>query len=245
MTPPYIILKTLDNNTTYDVRKGSIKRDFLDNTHNAHGYHCQPMTTANLHGWEFVLREDVEVIWDGISNTESHHVKVLRGEYGANGKKIVDTTTANATITFNLDAYIETDNDHYSLLMGPPNHFVQGAKPMSALIRSDWYKTSPLQYCWQITTPNKPVVFHKGTPFLFIINYPKNLIESTNLLISPMTKEDHDNINSYQNERQKYYKENPGKFPNMYRKGVNSLTENSDTFIDKIYKPNPGEVTYE
>lgn len=245
MTPPYIILKTLDNNTTYDVRKGSIKRDFLDNTQNAHGYHCQPMTTANLHGWEFVLREDVEVIWDGISNTESHHVKVLRGEYGSNGKKIVDTTTANATITFNLDAYIQTDEDHYCLLMGPPNHFVQGAKPMSALIRSDWYKTSPLQYCWQITTPNKPVVFSKGTPFLFMLNYPKNLIESTNLLISTMTKEDHDNINSYQNERQKYYQENPGKFPNMYRKGINSLTENSDTFIDKIYKPSPGEVTYE
>jgi hypothetical protein len=203
------------------------------------------MTTANLHGWEFVLREDVEVIWDGISNTEPNHVKVLRGEYGSNGKKIVDTTTANATITFNLDAYIQTDEDHYCLLMGPPNHFVQGAKPMSALIRSDWYKTSPLQYCWQITTPNKPVVFPKGTPFLFMLNYPKNLIESTELLVSPMTKEDHDNINNYQSERQKYYKENPGKFPNMYRKGINSLTENSEKFIDKVYKPNPGEVIYE
>jgi hypothetical protein len=33
---------------------------------------------------------------------------------------------------------------------------------MTALIRSDWYKTSTLQYCWQITTPNKPVLFKAG-----------------------------------------------------------------------------------
>lgn len=245
MTPPYITLKNLDANITYDVRKGSIKRDFLDNTHNAHGYHCQPMTTSNLHGWEFVLKQDVEVIWDGISNTESHHVKILQGEYTPEGKKIVDNTTANATIAFNLDAYIETDQDHYCLFMGPPNHFVKGAKPMSALIRSDWYKTSPLQYCWQITTPNKPVLFPKGTPFLFIMNYPKNLLESTNFAIKQMTEDDRLNIDRYQAERQKYYQENPGKFPNMYRKGVDSLTDSANVFIDKIYKPSPGEINNE
>jgi len=245
MTPPYITLKNLDANITYDVRKGSIKRDFLDNTHNAHGYHCQPMTTSNLHGWEFVLKQDVEVIWDGISSTESHHVKILRGEYNPEGKKVVDNTTANATIAFNLDAYIETDQDHYCLFMGPPNHFVKGAKPMSALIRSDWYKTSPLQYCWQITTPNKPVLFPKGTPFLFIMNYPKNLLESTNFAIKQMTEDDRLNIDRYQAERQKYYQENPGKFPNMYRKGVDSLTGSANVFIDKIYKPSPGEINNE
>jgi hypothetical protein len=203
------------------------------------------MTTSNLHGWEFVLKQDVEVIWDGISSTESHHVKILRGEYNPEGKKVVDNTTANATIAFNLDAYIETDQDHYCLFMGPPNHFVKGAKPMSALIRSDWYKTSPLQYCWQITTPNKPVLFPKGTPFLFIMNYPKNLLESTNFAIKQMTEDDRLNIDRYQAERQKYYQENPGKFPNMYRKGVDSLTDSANVFIDKIYKPSPGEINNE
>ena len=203
------------------------------------------MTTSNLHGWEFLLKEDIEVVWDGISNTEAHHVKVLKGEYDPNGKKLVDTSTANATITFNLDAYIETDENHYCLLMGPPNYFINGAKPMSALIRSDWYKTSPLQYCWQITTPNKPVLFPKGTPFLFILNYPKNLLESTRFSVSAITQQDRDKMNTYQEERQKYYKENPGKFPNMYRKGVDGMAEDSHKFIDKVFKPSPGEVTYE
>jgi hypothetical protein len=203
------------------------------------------MTTSNLHGWEFILKEDVEVVWDGVSNTESHHVKVTKGECSATGKRIVETATANATITFNLDAYLETDQDHYCLLMGPPNYFINGAKPMSALIRSDWYKTSPLQYCWQLTTPNKPILFPKGTPFLFLVNYPKNLLESTTFSVSKITEDEKKKIHSYQEERQNYYKENPGKFPNMYRKGVDGMAEGSTKFIDKVFKPAPGEVTYE
>lgn len=203
------------------------------------------MTTANLHGWEFILKEDVEVVWDGVSNTESHHVQVTKGEQTPTGKRVVETGTANATIAFNLNAYLETDPDHYCLLMGPPNHFIQGAKPMSALIRTDWYKTSPLQYCWQITTPNKPVLFPKGTPFLFILNYPKNLLETTSFSISQITSKDREKMDAYQSERQMYYKQNPGKFPNMYRKGIDSMTDDSHKFIESVYKPNPGEVKYE
>jgi hypothetical protein len=203
------------------------------------------MTTANLHGWEFILKEDVEVIWDGVSDTEAHHVQVLKGAKDANGKRLVETGTANATIAFNLDAYIETDSNHYCLLMGPPNYFINGAKPMSALIRTDWYKTSPLQYCWQITTPNKPVLFPKGSPFLFILNYPKDLLETTSFSVSQITEKDKEKMNTYQAERQSYSQKNPGKFPNMYRKGVDGMTDEAHKFIEGVYKPNPGEVKYE
>lgn len=244
-TRPYITLKTSDKNTTFDIRKGNLKKDFLDNTQNSHGYHCQPLTTAGLHGWEFILKNDIEVIWDGISNTESNHVKILKGEYSADGKKNVDTATANATIAFNLGCFIETDKDHYCILMGPPNHFVQGAKPMTALIRSDWYKTSTLQYCWQITTPNKPVLFKAGDPILFIFNYPINLLENTFFNIKQMSSQEVENIGKYHNERNKYYKDNPGKFSGMYRRGIDSLTENSNIFLDKQFKPNPGNIHYE
>lgn len=170
---------------------------------------------------------------------------MLKGATNSEGKRLVETGTANATIAFNLDAYIQTDPDHYCLLMGPPNYFVNGAKPMSALIRTDWYKTSPLQYCWQLTTPNKPVLFAKGTPFLFILNYPKNLLESTSFSISKVTMEDKEAIEIYQAERQSYYMKNPGKFPNMYRKGIGSMEEGAHKFIEGVYKPNPSEVKYE
>lgn len=243
-THPYIILKTLDKNIAFDVKKGNLKKDFLDNTQDAHGYHCQPLTTVNQHGWEIILKNDVEVIWDGVSNTEPNHVKFLRGEF-YNNTEVASTSTANATVAFNLNFSIETDKDHYIILMGPPNHFVKGAKPMTALIRSDWYKTSTLQYCWQITTPNKPILFKAGYPILFILNYPINLLENTSFNIKKLTTQEKENIEKYHNERNQYYKDNPGKFSGMYRKGVDSLTKNANKFLNKPFKPNPGDINYE
>ena len=246
-TRPYIILKK-EQSTDYEieVRPASIKKEFFDNTLKSHGYHCQPLTTASLHGWEFVLPQDVEVIWDGVSNTESHHVNILRGEKLPSGLRLVDNATANATITFILNAFFETDPDHYLFLMGPANHFIKGAKPMTALIRSDWYHHNSLQYCWVITTPDKPVLFPKGTPFLTVFNYPKNLLESTDFYIKDITEEEKEKIILYNKERQEFYANNKGmSFPMMYKKGVDSLSENSNKYIDKKFKPSPNEVKHE
>lgn len=247
MIHPHITLWTYDKNTDYEivVRPGSIKREFLDNTFNSHGYHCQPLTTSHLHGWEFLLPHDVEVVWDGISTSEPHHVKITKGQFFKNGKSFVDTGTANGTISFNIDAMIETDLDHYSLLMGPPNYFINGAKPMSALIRSDWYKNNSLTFCWMMTTPNKPVLFKKGMPFMFLINYPKNLLETTKFIINTMTEEKKEQIRKYNEDKQNFYKENPNfNFANMYRKGLDGINEESSKYLDKVYRPRPGDVEY-
>lgn len=204
------------------------------------------MTTANLHGWEFLLPQDVEVIWDGISDTSSSHVKILKGRTLPSGAHLVDTGTANATISFNLNAILETDKDHYSLLMGPPNHFVQGAKPMSALIRSDWYQHSSLQFCWQLTTPNKPILFKKDTPFLYLINYPKNLIETTDISVKNVTEEQLYKMRKYGEDREKFYSENPAfKWPNFYKKGVDGSSEDANHFLDGVYRPVPTKPNIE
>lgn len=116
---------------------------------------------------------------------------------------------------------------------------------MTALIRSDWYKTSTLQYCWQITTPNKPILFKAGDPILFILNYPISLLESTSFNIKQLTGQEKENIEKYHNERNQYYKDNPGKFSGMYRKGIDSLTKNANSFLNKPFKPNPGDINYE
>lgn len=237
---PYIKIWTTSPDDTYPIIKtGSVKRDFLDGTWKSHGYHCQPITTSNLHGWDFILAQDLEVIWDGVSNTEAHHVEILNGNVLPNGVKVAETSTANATVAFNLYCFLETDPDHYLLLSGPPNVFVQGAKPMSALIRSDWYHYMTPQFCWQVTTPNKVVTFKKDQPFLRIINYPKNLIESTSVEISRATPEHNARSHRYGAEREKYYKENPGEWPFLYKKGKEGLSEGSPVHLDKQYRPRP------
>lgn len=239
---PYIKIWATGPDDTYPVIKtGSVKREFLDETWNRHGYHCQPLTTSNLHGWDFYLTQDLEVVWDGISNTEAHHVQIKNGHTLPNGLSVAENTTANATVAFNLHCYIETDPDHYLLLSGPPNVFVQGAKPMSALVRSDWFNYSSLQFCWQITTPNKTVTFKAGQPFLRIMNYPMNLLESTTVEINKATKEQKERSHRYGAERNNFYKEHPGEWPFYYKKGKEGGSEGCPVHLDKQYRPHPQE----
>ena len=237
---PYIKIWALDSSCEYPVvEQARVKREYLDNTLNSHGYHCQPMTTANLHGWDFILPQDVEVTWDGISDTESSHVTILNGRLLPSGAALVDTGTANATLSFNLNAFVETDKDHYILLDGPSNYFVDGAKPMSALIRSDWYNFNSLQFCWKLTTPNKVVTFKKGTPFMRLVNYPIGLLESTTVSVSSATEEQISKTSLYNNDRQAFYSKYPGKWPHLYKKGLEGVGEESSRHLDSAYRPVP------
>jgi hypothetical protein len=245
---PYLKIWALDKELRYPIVKpGSVKKDFLTNTFKSHGYHCQPLSTANLHGWDFILPQDVVVIWDGISDTSPDHVKVLEGQTLPGGARLVDTSTANSTITFNLNATIETDSDHYSLLMGPANNFVQGAKPMTALIRTDYYFYNPLQFCWVITTANKPVTFKAGTPFVTLLNYPKNLLESTSVEILPVSEEIEHKITTYAKKRHeateqlKQSSEVFGNFPKLYKKGMVPDGDGLTETVNADYKPSPKE----
>lgn len=204
------------------------------------------MTTVNMHGWEILLPNDVEVVWDGIKDTTPDHVKVLSGKFSEAGYPVVETGTANGTINFNLHAVFETDPDHYLLMSGPPNYFIDGAKPMSGLFRTDFYHYNPLQFSWMMTTPNKPVVFPKGMPFAFFFNYPKNLLEETDISIRNMTDEEHDRVNHYNMERQKFYQENEGlSWSHFYRDGVDGRHEGHNKYLDKTFKPNPKEPRIE
>jgi hypothetical protein len=110
---------------------------------------------------------------------------------------------------------------------------------MTALVRSDWYTYSSLQFCWKLTTPNKVVTFKAGEPFLRVINYPKNLLESTEVSVNVATPEMRSRAGSYSQERAKYYEEHPNKWPFMYKKAIESLEEGSPSHLDATFKPAP------
>lgn len=238
--PPYIKVWVNNANSEMPVlQEASIKRDFLDATDKAHGYHCQPMTTSILHGWDFILPQDVEVVWDGVNSSSSTHVQIVKGGTLPSGNVLADSLTANGTITFHLNAFIETDVNHFVFLQGPPNYFLDGAKPMTALLRSDWYRYTGAQFCWKLTTPNKPVLFKKGTPIARIMNYPIGLLEETTLEVSPAPESYRQATNLYNAERQAFYKANPGKWPLMYKKTKVSTDPDAKSYLDTPYRPNP------
>lgn len=188
------------------------------------------MTSANMYGWELILPQDVEVIWDGISDTSGEHVKILKGEFLPSGSQLVHTDTANATVAFNLNCFIESDADHVTLLSGAPNYFMNGAKPMDALLRSDIWHFTPIQFCWRLTTPNKPILFEKGMPLVFITNHPINLIRDTILNVKRADEKIMSESTEYGNLRQAKYKEFNGKnYPMLYKKfqSQENLSEHS------------------
>lgn len=242
--PPYITLKRLDKSSdSFDVRPGNIKRDILNETYSAHGYMCQPVSTAGLNGWEFVLKEDVTFIWDGISDSSADHVKILSKTVLDDGNIFIDTGTANATIAFNLSTIIETDPDHYVYLMGPPNYFIDGVQPMNAILQSNWYHFNSIQFCWRITRANEEITIPAGTPFMFMMNYPKNLLESTTFTVREATSEESERMESYNSKRSEFYENSEDwKWHQMYKHGVESP---HTKHLSKPFKPAPSKVIEE
>ena len=180
------------------------------------------MTMANMHGWEFSLPQDVVVVWDGISDSDPSHVKIVSGDtFGP--LTIASASTANATVTFTFNVSIETDSEHYCLLSGPPNYPFEGAQPLDAVWRSDFYRYTELNFCWRLTKANTEIVFPKGMPVLFLMNYPIGLLQSTE--ISFKSAEDNVSLSedkaAYSRQRQEFYQKSPDwAWGNFYKKGV-------------------------
>jgi len=61
-----------------EIKQSRLKRDWMDDTYKKHAYQCLPMTTANVHGWELILQQDVVAQWEGGNNVP---VILEGGEY--------------------------------------------------------------------------------------------------------------------------------------------------------------------
>lgn len=211
-TSPYIKIWKNKNIDYPIIEPAGIKRPFLDQTYNKIGYNCAPITLANQHGWWFLLPQDVVVEWDGkrngIDGEDSSHIKIISGEY-YQGLKIVTNESGVGQISFLFNCNIETDKDNYLIFSGPPNYFHDDAKSLEVIWRSDFYTYHEISFNWIITTPNKEVVFPKNMPVLFIKNYPKNLLNNTNLYFDYISNNQKlkDDTDTYAQERVEWFKE--------------------------------------
>ena len=122
------------NNNPANIEPLSVKREWMDQTYDAHAYKCFPVSLTNQLGWGISFPEDISFIWDGISDSSKDHVKVLKGN------KYVYTDRSNATISFKTGLMFKTDEDITLLQMPVPNSFIYGATPFTALISTSFYK---------------------------------------------------------------------------------------------------------
>ncbi len=140
------------------IEQTKVKREWMDNTANAHAYKCFPVTLANTLGWSVSFMDDIEFIWDGISEAADTHVQVIKDPAG-----VCSTQRANATISFYTGIFFETDEDTTMLQMVPPNYFIDGATPFTTLISTSFYQEA-IPVAWRITRPNTIIRIPAGTP---------------------------------------------------------------------------------
>jgi hypothetical protein len=171
----------------YCIREGygevfplSIKREWMDNTYEAHAYKCFPVGLTNQLGWGISFPEDISFIWDGICDSTPEHVKILSGE------KYVSPGRANGTISFNTGLMFSTDENVSLLSMPVPNLFIDGAVPFTTLISSSFFH-GELPCAWMITKPKEIITIKAGTPVIAIIPIDLDGLQNSEINFEPMS----------------------------------------------------------
>jgi hypothetical protein len=206
----------------------SIKRGWMDDTWNAHAYHCFPVGLANQLGWGISFPEDITFIWDGVNDSTPDHVKVLAGE------KYVTSGRANATISFNTGISFETEKNISLLSMPVPNYPIDGITPFSTIMSTSFY-SGDLPCAWIITKPNVEITIPANTPVIAVLPIDLSDIQGSEIQILPMhqKKPQSTDMDDYSNTI--YEINRTGKWTNFYRDGVdhkgNKLGEHQVKFI--------------
>jgi hypothetical protein len=144
--------------TRSKIEQTNLKRDWMEDTLDGHAYKCFPVSLANTIGWSISFLDDIEFIWDGVSDTSADHVKII-----SDPGQLCTTQRANATISFYSGIFFETEPDVSMLQIVPPNFFVDGATPFTTVISTSIFKEA-IPIAWKITRPNTVIKIPAGMP---------------------------------------------------------------------------------
>lgn len=137
-------------------------RDWMDETGERHAYMCFPLSVSNKLGWGISFPEDLSFVWDGITDTTSDHIKIIKGH------RYLSAGRANATISFETGLIFRTDKQTTTLAMPVPNLFVRGAQCYTTLISTSFYMPA-LPIAWRLTEPNVEITIPAGQPVATIL----------------------------------------------------------------------------
>lgn len=197
-----------------NIEQVSIKRKWMDETADKHAYQCMPISLANTLGWAISFPEDISFIWDGICDSTSTHVKIIKGH------KFCSAARGNATISFNTFLKFKTSENITTLIMPIPNNFNENAQCFTTLISTSFYD-SMLPIAWKIIKPNIEIFIPAGEPIATILPISLNDLQNFELIIT--NKEINNNENNEINKKLNFIKQKmqEGKFSQLYRKAEN------------------------
>ena len=197
------------------IEQTQLKRDWMDETDNKHAYKCFPVSLVNTFGWSISFLDDIELIWDGVSDTTPDHVKILSA-----GDNVCSTSRGNATVSFYTGLFFRTEENVSILSIVPPNYFIDGATPFTSVISTSFYDDA-YPVAWRITRPNHAIRIPAGTPVATLI--PISIGDLSHIELDIYNKEFDPRVSDEKiaslAEWNRLSQE--GKFTNFYRDAVN------------------------
>jgi hypothetical protein len=209
--------KTQDSKIT--IIPMSIKRDWMDVTPEKHAYRCFPVTQANMIGWSLSCDEDIVFTWNGVTDTSSETVKILKGDHFSY------TGRGQATISINTGLIFKTDQDLSMLTISPVNYFNEDFETMSSLISTSFYR-NPMPLAIKATSANKEITIKAGTPIATIIPVSLTALDNTEITIVDYKDLDRERENAnraYGDAAQEV--NSSGKWTDWYREAMNEKGE--------------------
>lgn len=208
-------IKAYRFNNNSIISQSSVKRDWMENTHEKHAYNCFPVTLTNSVGWTISFPEDIHFIWDGISDTNPNHVKILQGhKYAYNGR-------SNSTISFSTGIALRTE-DHVSMLTMPvPNLFNQDYQIFTTIMSTSFF-SGEFPIVAKIMVPNKVITIKAGTPIATIVPISLSEINNSEIVYDNIKNLKVSNCDESYSEKIRESIVSSGRWTNFYRNAVDA-----------------------
>jgi len=170
MSSKAIKIYQIYEHTNVVIKPGVRNRVWMDNTKDNHAYRCLPLTIANQHGWSVHLKDRASFIWKGGPYIEDVIVK-------SSNNKNCASVFGHGIITFHLEHLIKTPENYNLYITGAPNYPKEGITPLTGIYESDW---APYSFTmnWQITEPNREIIFEQDEPFCFFFPIERGSIDT-------------------------------------------------------------------
>jgi hypothetical protein len=175
-----LICYVREDDTGFDIRPASSRRDWMDAARGRSPYRCLPLVMANRYGWEILCPVSFTAIWNG--GPAKNGVVVLADP---------DTTPpavshfGEGILTFRMPLVFRTDPGTDLIVQGPVNQPKDAIAPLTGLIESDW---GPFSFTmnWKFTRAKTAIRFRKGEPFCHITVVRRGALEEVRPKIMPI-----------------------------------------------------------
>lgn len=185
-----------------NIRPALKTRDWMP----ANALRCLPVQIANQYGYEILCNEDMFIYWNGGPNYED-----ITSE-----SKYVVSNSGNGFFSIHTNLVVRTPPGVNLWVQGPING-IQEAKPITAIIESDW-NISQLSMNYKIMHVGQTVYFKQDEPFCTIFPIQRKYEENFKLTMEPLgnNQTEYDN---FMKQRESFISSN-GHRENQYRRGL-------------------------